>query len=56
MRKLGVRSCDDPDSERNKTLERVSLFVQKFGKPKISEKLNSNTAIQIANLKITKFY
>ena len=30
--------------------------MQKFGKPKISEKLNSNTAIQIASLKVTKFY
>ena len=56
MRKLGVRSCDEPDSERNKKLDRVSLFVQKFGKPKISEKLNSNTTIQIANLKVAKSY
>ena len=34
MRKLGVRSCDESDRERNKKLDRVSLFVQKFGKPK----------------------
>ena len=56
MQKVGDRSCDEPDSERNKKLDEVSLFVQKFGKPKISERLNSNTAIQIASLKVTKFY
>ena len=56
MRKVGVRSCDEPDSDRNKKLDKVSLFVQKSGKPKISERLNSNTAIQIASLKVTKFY
>ena len=54
--KLGVRSCDESDRERNKKLDRVSLFVQKFGKPKISERLNSSTAIQIANLKVIEFY
>ena len=56
MRKVGARSCDEPDSERNKKLDRVSLFAQKFGKPKISERLNSNTAIQTASQKVTKFY
>ena len=34
MRKLGVRSCDESDRERNKKLDRVSLFAQKYGKPK----------------------
>ena len=42
MRKLGVFSCDELDSERNKKLGKVSLFVQKFGKLKIYERLNSN--------------
>ena len=56
MRKLGVRSCDESDCERNKNLDTVSLFVQKFGKPKKFERLNSNTAIQIASLKVIKFY
>ena len=37
-------------------LDRVSLFVQKFGKPKIFERLNSNTAIQTGSLKVIKFY
>ena len=56
MRKLGVRSCDESDRERNKKLDRVSLFVQNFGKLKISERLNSNTAIQVANLTVIEFY
>ena len=54
MRKVGVLSCDEPDSERNNKLGKVSLFVQKFEKPKIPEWLNSNSVIQI--LKVTKFY
>ena len=56
MRKLGVFSCDEPDSERNKILGKVTLFVQKCGKPKISERLNSNTATKITSLKVIKFY
>ena len=58
MQKLGVRSCDESESKRNKKLDKISLFVQKFGKPKIFERLNSNiiTAIQIASLKVNKFY
>ena len=51
MRKLGVRSCDESESKRNEKLDRVPLFVQKFGKLKISERLNSNTAIQTARFK-----
>ena len=39
-----------------KKLDRVPLFVQKFGKPKIFERLNSSTAIQTASLKVIKFY
>ena len=37
MQKVGVLSCDEPDSERNKKLEKVSLFVQKFGKLKAGD-------------------
>ena len=56
MRKVGVSSCYEPESEKNMILGKVSLFVPKFGKPKISERLNSNTAIQTASQKVTKFY
>ena len=55
MRKVGVFSCYELESEKNKKLDKVSLFMQKFEKRKISERLNSNTAIQIASLKVTKF-
>ena len=41
MRKVGVSSCYEPESEKNMILGKVSLFVQKFGKPQISERLNS---------------
>ena len=37
MQKVGVLSCDEPDSEWNKKLEKVSLFVQKFGKLKAGD-------------------
>ena len=50
MRKVGVFSCYEPESEENKKLGKISLFVQKFGKLKISESLNSNTAIQLVSL------
>ena len=56
MRKVGVSSCYEPESEKHMILGKVCLFVQKFGKPKISERLNSNTAIQTASQKVTKFY
>ena len=56
MRKQGVVSCNESENQRNEKLGRVSLFVQNFVKPKISEKLNSDLVIQIASPKVTKFY
>ena len=56
MRKLGVRSCDESESKGNEKLDRVPLFEQKFGKPKISERLNPNTAIQTARLKSNQVF
>ena len=56
MRKLGVVSCNESGNQRIKKLGRVSLFVQNFVKPKISEKLNPDLVIQIASPKVTKFY
>ena len=44
MRKLGVFSCYEPEREKNTTLGKVSLFVQKFGKLKISERLDSSNS------------
>ena len=44
MRKLGVVSCNKSGNQRNKKLGRFSLFVQNFVKPKISEKLNSESS------------
>ena len=55
IRKVAVFRCHEPESEKNKKLGMVSLFVQKIEKPKISGRLNSNTAIQITGLKVTKF-
>ena len=42
MRKLGVVSWAGSENQRNNKLGRVPLFVQKFVKPKISERLNSD--------------
>ena len=49
-------SVHEPESKTNKKLGRISLIVLKFGKPRISARLNSNTAIQITSLKVIKFY
>ena len=54
MRKRGVLNCNESEKQRNKKLGRVSLFVQNFEKPKISERLNPDTAVQIASPKVTK--
>ena len=55
MRKRGVLTGNESENQRNKKLGWVSLSVQNFVKPKISERLNSDPAIQIASPKATKF-
>ena len=55
MQKRGVLSCHESENQRNKKfIGRVSLFAQHFEKPRISDRLNHDPAIQIASPKVTQ--